>query len=314
MMLLPYSRPFAWCLAPIVSMLLAGAATAQEEALFIATGAAQEEVPPAQAEKARALLDEVKKSELDRQVAVKQTELDRLKQDLEKTERDSTGVQKTIDSMAALITDSGDNLNKLTTESRRLEHELAVAEARMAAERLKVEGLRALSAAQGKALSALARHAEETEARSRLRTAELGLLQQGKPIPAELRDDSAQGELAKARKALAAAEAKTQAEERAAHEAMKAAAAKMALAEARASTAKRLADNDLTLPPIAEKTRPKSSDRPVEKKESDAPVRKPQPAAAASTPKPAATAATATPKPPAVARPNSPPRGPFFGR
>jgi hypothetical protein len=94
-------------------------------------------------------------------------------------------------------------------------------------------------------------------------------------------------------------------EDRAAHEAMKEAAAKMALAEAKESTANRLADNDLTLPPIGDKPKAKSSEKPA-KKESDAPVRKPQPTVA-STPNPA-------PKAVAGAHPNTPPRGPFFGR
>ena len=307
MMLSLNSRPRVMFLAGVVSMLLLGMGLAQEEVLFVGSGTLQDEAASAPPEKARALLDELKKSELDRQIAVKQTEIDRIKQDQAQAERDAASLQKTIDSTAALITDSNDEINKLTTESRRLEHELALAEVRAGAERLKIDGLRALSVAQSKSLSALARHAEEAEARTRLRAAELALLQEGKPIPAEGRDEAAQGEIGKTRKALALAEAKTVIEDRAAHDAMKDATAKMALAEAKETLAKRLADNDLTLPPIADKPKAKSTDKPA-KKESDPPVRKPQPAIAASTPSPA-------PKAVAGAHPtNAAPRGPFFGR
>ncbi len=75
------------------------------------------------------------------------------------------------------------------------------------------------------------------------------ILQAGKQVPGEGREGS-QTDLAKARKALAIAEAKAESEERLAHEAMKAAGARMALAEAKAATAQRLADNDLTLEPV----------------------------------------------------------------
>jgi hypothetical protein len=309
MMLSPTSRWLAFCLAAGLSSMLLAAEGPGQDTLLFATGGAPEEAAPAAPGNAQALLDEVKKRELDRQLASKQTEIDRIKQDQEKAEHDAANVQKTIESTAALIKDSDEEVARLTAESRRLEHELQLAGARIDAERLKVDGLRALSAAQTKSLSAVARRAEEAEARTRLRAAELALLREGKPIPAEGREEAAPGEVAKCRKALAAAEAKTETEEKAAREAMKAAAAKMALAEAKASTAKRLAENDLTLPPITEKTKPRSSDKPAEKRETDAPVRKaPSATAAASTPKP-------TPRPVAgPARVNTPPRGPFFGR
>src|SRR5207253_2544779 len=98
--------------------------------------------------------------------------VDRLKEDQAKIERDSDGLKKTIESTEGLTTTANEQLATLTTESRRLEHELAVAEARIKAEKLKIEGLRALSDAQGKSLSALARRAEEAAVRSRLHTLE----------------------------------------------------------------------------------------------------------------------------------------------
>ncbi len=239
-----------------------------------------QDAPP---EKARALLDQVKKSEQDRQVAVKQTEIDRLKEDQAKIDGDSTGLKKTIESTTGLTNDATERLSALTLESRRLEHELAVAEARSNAEKLKIEGLRALADAQGKSLSALALRAEEAAARSSLRTVELEILQAGKQIPGEGHEPESQTELTKARNALAAAESKAQAEERLAHDAMKAAAARMVLAETSATTAQRLADNDLTLEAPVAKAKPKakSPEKPAEK-----------PAAVAAGPNSAPTAGT----------------------
>ena len=218
----------------ICSLLLSGAAMSQD-------------VLPEAPEKARALLDQVKKSEQDRQVAVKQTEIDRLKEDQTKIEHDTDDLKKTIESTTGLTTDSTDKFSKLTLESRRLDHELAVAEARINAEKLKLEGLKALADAQNKTLSALTRRGEEAAARSDLRAIELELLKGGKQVPGEGHEGESQADLIKARKALTVAELKSQAEERLAHDAMKAAAAKMALAESSAATAQRLADNDLNL-------------------------------------------------------------------
>jgi len=249
----------------------------------------------AQPEKARALLDQVKKSEQDRQVAVKQTEIDRLKEDQAKIESDADGLKKSIESTSGLTTDATDKLSTLTMESRRLEHELAVAEARINAEKLKMEGLKALADAQGKSLSALTRRGEEAAARSNLRTIELEILQAGKQIPGEGHEGESQSELTKARKALTVAELKAQAEERLAHDAMKAAAAKMALAETSATTAQRLADNDLNLEAATAtaKAKPKTkspADKPAADKPAAAPV--------ATGPKSAATGAGSTEAPP----------------
>lgn len=257
------------------------------DTLPIAAGSnsSQEAAP----EKARALLEQVKKSEQDRQVAVKQTEIDRLKEDQSKIERDADGLKKSIESTSGLTTDATDKLSTLTLESRRLEHELAVAQARINAEKLKIEGLKALAEAQGKSQSALARRGEEAAARSSLRAIELELLQAGKQIPGEGHEGESQSELTKARKALTVAELKAQAEERLAHDAMKAAAAKMAQAESSATTAQRLADNDLTLDPaaaVAAKAKPKAKTSAETKPASD----KPAPAAVATGPAKSASA------------------------
>ena len=265
-------------------------------------------VPPVQVQeppgKARALLDEVQKSEQDREIAAKQTEIDRLKEDQAKIEQDSTGLKKTLDSTSGLVTDTNNHLATLTTDSRRLQHELAISEAWTSAEQLKIAGLQALTDAQGKSLSALTRRAEAAEARSHVLAAEMEILQGGKQVPAEGREKS-QPDLGKARKALAIAEAKLQAEERSAYEAMKAATAKMALAEAKADMAQRLADNDLTLEPaVVTKSKPKAAAKPAEKL---APVAAPPPKTAGNPKAPAKSAPTAgwskTRKAPATSNP-----------
>src|SRR2546430_1798060 len=66
--------------------LLAGVLT-----LTLAPLAFSEDAPP---EKAQALLEKVKKGELDRQIAAKQTEIDRLKEDLNKSKKDADSLQK----------------------------------------------------------------------------------------------------------------------------------------------------------------------------------------------------------------------------
>ena len=248
--------------------------------LLVGALAFAQEPQPAPAEKARLLFDQMERGELDRQIASKQKEIDRLKEDQAKTLSDTNGLQKTVESTTALLEDSGENLSRLTGENRRLEHELAVSEAKAEAEKLKIEGLKALNVAQTKTLAALARRTEEAEARAHLRLAELDLLNAGKAIPKEGSNEAPQSDLAKARKALAQAETRTQAEDRAAREAMKDASAKMAAAEAKNAIVQRLVDNDLTvpLPAIAEKPKAKSTDKAKapEKSEGDPSLRRAQ--------------------------------------
>jgi hypothetical protein len=191
-----------------------------------------------------------------------------------------------MESTSGLMTGTNAHLGTLTVESRRLEHDLAAAQARIAAEQHKIAGLQALADAQGKSLSALARRAEEADVRSHLRTIELEILQDGKQVPAE-GHEVAQSDLAKARKALAVAVAKAASEERLAYDAMKAATAKMTLAETKATVAEQLGGNDLILeqPVLIGKAKTKTPGKSAEKL---API--------AAGPKSAANAG-ATPKP-----------------
>ena len=242
--------------------------------------------PEASPEKARALLDQVEKSEQDRAIAAKQTEIDRLKEDQTKAESDTEALKKTMESTSDLINGAGEHLTALTNDSRRLEHDLAVCQAWITAEQWKTAGLHALADAQGKSLSALSRRAEETAARSQVQAIELESLQAGQQPPRE-GHEVAQTDLDKARKALAAAEAKTESEERLAREAMKAAGIKMALAEAKATYAQRLADNDLNLEAAkaTAKAKPKS------------------PAKSPAKPAPVAAGPSAVPPKPPIAKP-----------
>ena len=284
--------------AGICSLLLGGAAGGLAAEVEVVTSVPQlpqvmpqvmpQAAPDASPEKARALLDQVKKSEQDREITIKQTEIERLQEDQTKTENDLKGLQETIDSTSGLIGATSEHLKTLTTEHRKLERELAVADAWINAEQLKTAGLQALTDAQGKSLSALTLRGEEAAARSHLRTVELEILKAGQQLPGEGHED-AQSDLAKARKALAVAAAKAAAEERLAHEAMKAATAKMALADAKATQAQHLAGDDLILEPPAAivKTKAKTSAKPAEK---PAPVAT-GPKAAADTGSPAKSAA-----------------------
>lgn len=235
------------------------------------TTSASSEKQSAQPEQARALLDQVKKSEQDRQVTVKQTEMARVKEDQEKAERDSNALKQSMESTTGLIGERTDHLSNLTAESKRLQHELAVAEARITAEKLKIDGLKALADAQGKSLSALDRHADEAKARTKVQSLELEMLQAGKLIPGEGREDVAHADLTKARKAQTAAESRTISEERTAYDAMKAATSKMAQAETKAAYAQRLADNDPALMPV-EKAKPVA--KVADKTDSDANIPK----------------------------------------
>ncbi len=270
-------------------------------------------------EKARVLLDQVKKSEYDRQIASKQTEIERLKEDRDKVQADSSKLQQTIESTSELINEGYLDLEKLNLENKRLEHELAVTEAQGSAQRAKIEGLRALETAQGKSLTALTRRMEEVEIRGQVRAAEMDLLQSGKPVPSFGNEEKSHTELAKRRQALATAEGKAQSEERAARLAFNAAAEKMAVAESRAASAKRLAETDphAQPTPIAEQKKAPAT----EKAAAPAPSATPAPrvrtalatAAKPASSKPAATtpkAPAATPKPARTSGAAKPPAAP----
>jgi len=237
----------------IGSALLAGVLS------FSLNAAAFSEETQQQSEKAQALLDKVKQSEMDRQVAAKQTEIDRLKEDLDKGKKDADTLHQSIDSTNSLINTSAANLDKLSDERKRLEQSLNLALARISAERQRIEALRNLSDAQTKSLSALNRRIEETDVRSRVSDAEMQLLSEGKTVPIAGGEDKGHSELSKLRKTLATCETKTASEENIARNAMKTAAIKVQLADAAAARAERMAEapeQTDTPEPVGEKTTP----------------------------------------------------------
>lgn len=206
----------------------------------------------ATAENAKALLDTVKQRELDRQVSVKKTDMERLKEDLNKGKTDADGLQKNIDTTGNYISESSANLDKLVSQRKHLEQVLNLTELRIEAERRKTEGLRLLIEAQSKSLAALMNRVEEIDARSKVREAEVKLLTEGKPVPD---DDHADKDFLKLRKALATCELRTASQERAAREAMKIASSKLQVADAADARVKRMSEgvSPAAPDPVAEK-------------------------------------------------------------
>lgn len=194
-------------------------------------------------EKAQALLDEVKKTELNREIAAKQTAIDRLNEDLEKNKKDAESLQKTINNTSDLISQSTSRYENLVAERKRLQRELNLTIARSEAEGERIEGLRNLSAAQGKSLGVLTRHIEETEVRAQLREAEKQAIASGKLAPGEDPVDAKRHpELFKLRKNLALAEARSASDEKLARAALKTATAKVQSADAAAARVQRMAE------------------------------------------------------------------------
>lgn len=209
-----------------------------------------------QPEKSQALLQKVKQGELDRRIALKQTEIDRLKEDLDKSKKDLDALQKNLDATAALITESNGIMDQLSAERRLLEQTLDLTVLRIEAERKKSDGLKSLSAAQSRALDAINERMAEMDVQSSVREAEVQLLSQGKPVPGEDNDELGSPELHKLKKTLASDQAKTITAEAVAREAMKSASARLEMADEAAARAKRMADSmSKTNPePVGEQT------------------------------------------------------------
>lgn len=220
-------------------------------AFSFAKGASGEEVKP---QKAQELLEKVKQHELDRQITLKQTEIDRLKEDREKSQKDAAGLQQTLDTTASLVTESTGSLEKLSAQRKHLEQTLSLTIARIEAERRRAECLKNLSAAQTKSLGVMMKRIEENDLRKRLRTAEMLMLANGKPVN-DQSESKEHLDIAKLRKALATSEFKTGDDEKIARDAVKVACAKLQAADVAAAKAIRLADGATsgTLEPIAEK-------------------------------------------------------------
>jgi uncharacterized small protein (DUF1192 family) len=214
--------------------------------------------PPASSQ---ALLQKVKQDQMDQRIALKQTEIDRLKNDLDKAKLDMDAMQRNLDATNSLIVESGSSMDSLAAQEKHLEQTLDLTETRIEAERKNGDGLKSLSIAQTKALEAINQRMAEMDIRSQVRQAEVQLLSQGKPVPGEDNDEMGSPDLEKLKKALASSESKTVLAETLAINAMKTATAKMAAANEAAAQAKQMADNlaNGTVATVAEKAGDASS-------------------------------------------------------
>lgn len=249
-------------LAGVCCLALAGSALAQADA----------------PDTAQALFANVKQRDVERQVAAKQTGLDRLAEDLARGQKEAEALQANIAATGKLVKESAAELDKLTSQRKRLDQVLELTRLRIEAEKLKADGLKMLGEAQAKALAALTKQAEETNARASLGAAELKLLS---PAPAEAGAEPAAKDAARTtrlgmlelRKKLAAAETSSSNADMIAHEAMKTAAARLELANIANGKAKRKASTvESDLPAIAEKPldleekAPEKTEQPAPKK------------------------------------------------
>ena len=198
-------------------------------------------------EDAQALLQEVKKRDLERQIAAKQTELNRLNEDLTKGRKESDDLKRSIDGMGVAILETTSHVDQLSAEKTRLTQALEVTNLRIEAEKLKLHGLKMLSDAQSKALGTLTNRIEDTDLRATVGTAELKLMSDGPLLdggdPAAAESSSKlKSQITELKKKRAKNERTTLEANTAAREAMQAASSKLQLADVAAGKAKKRAD------------------------------------------------------------------------
>lgn len=204
----------------------------------------------------QALLQKVKQSAMEQRIAIKQTEIDRLKEDLDKSKKDLDETNKNLDATTALINTSNANMDKLAGARKKLVQQLEITDLQIEAETRNSEGLQRLSAAQSSQVDAINQRMAEIDARSSVRQSEVQLLTAGKPVPGEDNDEIADANLSKLRKTLASDETKTVSADAIAREAMKAASARLEVAQEAAERVKQVSDSiaQSNLEPIGEKT------------------------------------------------------------
>ena len=217
-------------LAGTFSLILCGSAPGQGEAR----------------EKAQAILEDVRERELETQLELKQTELQRLNEDLKKRENESEILQRSMDSIAIAIAETADTAEQLQARKQHLSRALELTLQRIDAERLKADGLKALNDAQAKARERAARQHEDTTIRSGIAGTEYRILSQKHPsqdADAPVKDESAKlvSEIAELKKRLEKSALKTTAALKLAHDAMTTANAKLLQAETAGSKAKKTA-------------------------------------------------------------------------
>ena len=213
----------------------------------------------AEPDNAKALLEKVKRRDLDRQVTARKTDLDRLAEDLAKGRKEAENMQANVEATGSLQKESATHLSQLLSQRKRLDQVIQLTTLRIEAERLKAEGLQLLADAQGKALLAMTKRAEETDARASLGAAELKLVAPDEAAPGtEAAGKEANAKmrptLPELRKKLALSENAAANAEKIAREAMRAASSRLELADIAGVKAKKKASNvESDLPEIAEK-------------------------------------------------------------
>ena len=224
------TKTVAAMLAGTFSLILCGSAPGQAEAR----------------EKAQAILDDVKERELETQLELKQTELQRLNEDLQKRQNESEILQRSMDSIAIALAETNDTTEQLMARKKHLSRALELTLQRIEAERLKMDGLKSLNDAQAKARERVARQHDETTVRANIAGAEYRILSQKHPAPegdAPAKDDSSKllSEIAELKKRLEKSTRNTAAAIKLAREAMTTANAKLFQAETAGSKAKKTA-------------------------------------------------------------------------
>ena len=239
---------------PILSrFLIVNAAIAFAHPAFCQTGAP---------DNAKGLLDKAKQSEYERKMSLKQTELDRLSEDMKKAKEQAESLQKLVDSVDTAIVEATGHLDRVTGQRN---HQPKVAEViglKFEAQRMRVDGLKMLKAAQAKALDAVNKHNEVLDLKTTLGAVEMKAFAEkalsGGADSAPLIGDAAKKDKAlpgsEVRKNLATAEKDAALVETAAREAMQAATQKLQQADAAAEKAEKrrmdLGVEDITSLPV----------------------------------------------------------------
>ncbi len=215
-------------------------------------------------EKPLVLLESVKKREIETQVALKQTEIQRLNEDLQKQEKEQASLQQSMDSIAIAVAESNDLLEQYLARKKYLTRALELTSQRIEAERLKVDGLKTLSDAQAKERDRVAKQFESTTIRTNIEGANFRILSQ-KQAPAEgeavPKDMTAKllSEIADLKKKLDRSERNAAAAAKVARESMTIASEKLVQAENAGMKAKKTAEEwnlNENAEPVAEKLEP----------------------------------------------------------
>lgn len=228
-------------------------------------------------EKPLVLLESVKKRELESQLAVKQTELQRLNEDLQKRQTEQVSLQQSMDAISIAVAESTDLLEQYLARKKYLVRALELTTQRIEAERLKVDGLKTLSDAQSKERDHVAKRFESTSIKSNIEGANFRILSQKQAAPdaPEVPKDFAAkllSEIAELKKKLERSDRNVFGASKLAREAMATASEKLLLAEDAAVKAKKMAEEwglNENAEPVAERVQADepAAEAPAEKAE-----------------------------------------------